>query len=539
MAIMLNKNIKFSLLKTMENEYIKAEENKFYAYNEKNEDYNPQVYEEIEYLQKKMIKDIKNHYYKSEDLSAEDLEYLSNSLEEEEKESMNELLYEEKYKSSKEKIFDPFSTDIYSTEDVNRKKTKSEKSYNSSESYYNKIESNEIEKKEEFEKKKFIKASFFMKIGHFIGLSLRNNYYKNLDINVENLLKNNEVFKVLEAQKNGYFLGKRLEVLTLEKLYNELTTNPIVLLNELVKRDILLSDYDLSLVLLSPKGKELIMNINPEENPYAKKLYTDLINKENFLYENKNVWLNSIKDKEKFLKEDNPLFYHEKMLSICEKSELIVVQKSLEKFLQDKEILKSISKNKLIDSMLLKLNMQLGNSIELEHVVLDLPKVAQNLYQSIKEITFSKEDEKILISSHQFEYELIEKRMPEAILKYLSVGSEYRNSLKSISGKTAENLLIETLENILVAKKDLSLFVNQAKLSDLSITRRYTDSIRGDIGKPSIVTLKTAFQLKESGELIDLSMDLENKKNQNNIDTNSQDNSIMKSKFNYSKKMKI
>lgn len=380
-----------------------------------------------------------------------------------------------------------------------------------------------------FEKVKFIKATFFMKIGNLIGISIRNKYYANLDNEVKKALEKNEIYRVLEAQKNGYFLGKEFENLVLEKLHNELTNNPILLINELVKRDILLSEYNLSLVLLSSKGKELIMNINPEENPYAKKLYADLLNKETFLHENKKVWLKSTKDIEQFLKEDNPLFYHEKMLSICEKSELIGVKKAVEKFLQDKEVLKSISKNKLIDSMLLKLDMQLGNSINLDNVVLDLPKVAQNIYKSIKNIKFSDDDKKILIDSQQFEYELVENRMREAILKYLSVGSEYRNNLKNISGKTAENLLIETLENIFISKTDLSIFVNQVKLSDLSITRRYTDTIRGEIGKPNIVNLKTALQLKESGELIDLSI--------LNLDsTINQDSSIIQSSLKHKKR---
>lgn len=142
--------------------------------------------------------------------------------------------------------------------------------------------------------------------------------------------------------------------------------------------------------------------------------------------------------------------------------------------------------------------------MDLEHIVLDLPEVAQSIYKSIKEIKFSEDDIKILESNHNYEYELVDKRMPEAIMKYISVDSQYRNTLKNAVGKTAENLLIETLENILITKKDLNLIVNQSKLSDLSVTRRYTDSIRGEIGRPSLVTLKTLQQLKDSGELNDL-----------------------------------
>lgn len=360
-------------------------------------------------------------------------------------------------------------------------------------------------KKVGFEKNKFLKASWFMKIGHYIGLSLRNQYYENFDKEIIKALDNDQVYKVLEAQKNGYYLGKKLNKLTMSKVYESLTNNPSALLDELVQRDILLSYDQLSLIIFSDEGKELIKNQVPEYYPYAKTLIQDLLKKENFLFANKNLWLNSLKDKELFLQENNPLFYHDKMLEVCEKSELLTVKKVVGDFLQEEDVLKSISKNKLIDKMLLKLDMLLGNSVELDHMVLDLPETAQKLYKSIKEIKFSEGDLKILQENHQFDYDLVEKRMPEAVIKYLNVDTSHRNSLKNQNNKTAEDLLLETLENILVLKKDLNLFVNQAKISELSVTRRYTDNIRGDIGKPSLFTLKTLQQLKESGELIDLS----------------------------------
>jgi hypothetical protein len=53
----------------------------------------------------------------------------------------------------------------------------------------------------------------------------------------------------------------------------------------------------------------------------------------------------------------------------------------------------------------------------------------------------------------------------------------------------------------LITKKDLKVAINQQKLSELSITRRYTETLRGDAGKPSLFELKTAQQLKESGEI--------------------------------------
>ena len=356
-----------------------------------------------------------------------------------------------------------------------------------------------------FEKIPFVKASFFMKIGNLFGLSLRDQYHKSLEQKMISALNNNEIYRVLEAQKNGHYLSKKLNLLTSEKLYTSLITSPENLINELVQRDILLSYENLSLVLLSPKGKELITNINSQEYPYAKNLYADLVTKENFLYANKNIWLGSVKEKSKFLKEDNALFYHDKMLAICQKSELLEVKNDLENFLQDKEVIQSISKNKLIDKMLLKLKLLLGNNIDLKNIILDLPEAAHYIYNSIENLKFTKEDKMILNSINSFEYELIEKRIPETIMKYLNVDEQYRNNLKDISGRTAENLLIETLENFLINKKELNLILNKQKLSELSIEKRYTNNICGNSNQVSIVKLKTSQQLRESGELVNWS----------------------------------
>ena len=387
-----------------------------------------------------------------------------------------------------------------------------------------------IKKIELFEKKKFLKATFFMKISNFIGLSIRNEYFKEIDKEVIKAINDNEIYRVLEAEKNGYFLGRKLKKIVFEKLYTELSTKPSALIDELVKRDIMLSYYDhLSLVLYSSEGKDLITGKNPEINPYAKQLFSDLANKNNFLFANKDSWLRTLKNKDKFLSENNPIFYHEKMLAVCEKNELLTVKKVLSNFYKEDDVLKSIYKTKLVEKMLLKIDLTLGNSIDLKTMLSELPKVGQNLYLKINEIKFSVDDIKILESNHKYEYEFIEKRMLESIIKYISVDSEYRNTLKSSTGKTAEELLIETLENILMTKDELKLLINQQKLTDLSITRRYTDSIRGDAGIPSVFQLKTARQLKETGELLDLIGETNTK---NNIESNEKNDTIeSKSKF--------
>lgn len=455
----------------------------------------------------KVYKDLKDSTIKS---------YTYESYESyEDSESESEMDY---YSDDKDKSLYEDSYNSYS------KKTKSKKM---KENYYS--DRNEIndflkddsikEEKETFENKKHIKSSFFMRVGHLIGLSLRNKYHKEIDEEIIKALENKELYKVLQAEKNGYFLGRKLGKLVLMKLYEEMIESPSSLVEKLVQKDIMMSYDNLSIAILSKEGKDLIQNKNPDINPHAKALYADLITKKEFLFANKGLWLSQLKNKKEFLKEENPIFYHENMLDICDKSELEFVKKTLQKYSKDDDVITSISQSKLIESMVLKLNIKLGNAINLDNIILDSPKIIQDLYKSIKEISFTDEDRKLLESNFKYDLELVENKLPEALIKYVGVDKEYRNTLKSVSGKTAEELLIETLENILITKKDLKVAINQQKLSDLSVTRRYTETLRGDAGKPSLFELRTAQQLKESGELLDVELPkvLEQKSKSGNI----------------------
>ena len=85
-----------------------------------------------------------------------------------------------------------------------------------------------------------------------------------------------------KAEKNGYFLGRKLGKIVLIKLYEEMLLSPSNLIEKLVKEDIMMSYDNLSIAILSKEGKELIRNENPEINPHAKTLYADLILKKDF-----------------------------------------------------------------------------------------------------------------------------------------------------------------------------------------------------------------------------------------------------------------
>lgn len=88
------------------------------------------------------------------------------------------------------------------------------------------------------------------------------------------------------------------------------------------------------------------------------------------------------------------------------------------------------------------------------------------VYKSINNTTSNIDKEKI--------YNLFEKRLPEILEKYLSIDESYRLTLRNTEGKNAEQLMIESLENIKIAFNNTWEEINTDKLTDLSIKNRYT-----------------------------------------------------------------
>lgn len=72
----------------------------------------------------------------------------------------------------------------------------------------------------------------------------------------------------------------------------------------------------------------------------------------------------------------------------------------------------------------------------------------------------------------------IEKVLPETLRKYLSIDEEYRTTLTNNKGKNAEDLLMESLQNI---EEKLSKFLenkNEVKLKELEINAVYTKKLK-------------------------------------------------------------
>jgi hypothetical protein len=122
---------------------------------------------------------------------------------------------------------------------------------------------------------------------------------------------------------------------------------------------------------------------------------------------------------------------------------------------------------------------KLTNQIQ-SYNIKDLPQKAQDVLNEISLLSLKIEksyDKQNL--QMQFEVDnLLNKRVPEALVKYMSIDSEYRQSLKNHSGKSAEDLMLETLENYQQKLDTIYVQCNENRLSDLSAINRYSHKIK-------------------------------------------------------------
>lgn len=111
----------------------------------------------------------------------------------------------------------------------------------------------------------------------------------------------------------------------------------------------------------------------------------------------------------------------------------------------------------------------------------DLPEAANILLKEIN-ITYKRinkmESETNIHNEMDNTINLFEKRIPEILQRYLSIDESYRLSLKNTEGKNAEQLMLESLENIQIGFTNKLKELNNEKLIDLSITNRYTKNIK-------------------------------------------------------------
>lgn len=123
-----------------------------------------------------------------------------------------------------------------------------------------------------------------------------------------------------------------------------------------------------------------------------------------------------------------------------------------------------------------KENLEPINNKVTEHIVIEnLPEVPQNIIKEITELYNNIKSNDI----EDFDIDnLFEKRLPEVLDKYFKIAEKYRNKLKNNEGNTAEDLLIESLENIRSNFDKKWEDINMQALSSLSATNKYTRTFK-------------------------------------------------------------
>ena len=72
---------------------------------------------------------------------------------------------------------------------------------------------------------------------------------------------------------------------------------------------------------------------------------------------------------------------------------------------------------------------------------------------------------------------LLEKRIPEVLEKFLTIPPDYRTGLTNSEGKNAQDLMLESLNNFNTKITSIVENIAQSKIQDLSVTKRYSKSI--------------------------------------------------------------
>ena len=143
----------------------------------------------------------------------------------------------------------------------------------------------------------------------------------------------------------------------------------------------------------------------------------------------------------------------------------------------DKKI--EVTQELFSESYFKKVATEAVHNIENNFTMKTLPAQAKELLKSIQEqhstvktykITLSEED-KFTMNN------LLEKRIPEVLEKYLSIPPDYRTGLTNSEGKNAQDLMIESLSNFNTKITGIIENYAQNKVQDLSVTKRYSKSI--------------------------------------------------------------
>lgn len=137
----------------------------------------------------------------------------------------------------------------------------------------------------------------------------------------------------------------------------------------------------------------------------------------------------------------------------------------------------TITKQNYTSELLENLTIQKINNDK--HLLTHLPKEALDTIENIEAI-FQKIQIKKLNNPNDLEQlnNMIKKRIPEVLSKFLTIDEEYRTTLKNTQGLNAQELMLESLKNIHCIFEKIHKEINQESVHSLSVTNRYTKALK-------------------------------------------------------------
>ena len=136
---------------------------------------------------------------------------------------------------------------------------------------------------------------------------------------------------------------------------------------------------------------------------------------------------------------------------------------------------KGLYSNNYLEEKAIKTNQTLSQNYK----VSNLPKDTQNIIQEIQSVhTHLQIDKSNLNEDQVFLIDnLFDKRIPEVLQTYFSINEDYRTNMKNRDGKNAQDLMNDSLLNFKNKLTQTLDDVNQNKLSQLSVSNRYSKKI--------------------------------------------------------------
>ena len=136
---------------------------------------------------------------------------------------------------------------------------------------------------------------------------------------------------------------------------------------------------------------------------------------------------------------------------------------------------KGVFSERYIEETAAKTTQTLAHNYKVHNLPTDTQKLLkeiQGIYSNFNHHKDSlNEDQAFLVNN------LFEKRIPEVLQKYFSIDQEYRVTLTNSEGKNAKDLMNESLTNFKNKLSDILENINENKLSELNVTKRYSQKI--------------------------------------------------------------